>query len=101
MSDDRFLQQLRRDARPLQFQPDDAMTARIAARVRERVRSETSPGVYQFLAAWLRPMAASFAALALTGGISLAVMARNETPSLDASGQVEIAMAGEQFGVGH
>jgi hypothetical protein len=103
MSDDNFFDQLRRDARPLRFEPDGAMTTRIAARVRERI-AQPVPTVYQFLAAWMRPLAASLAALVLTAFVGLAWTSRTqqESTAMEAmSPQVEIAMAGEQFGVSH
>jgi hypothetical protein len=105
---DDFFERLSRDARPLRFAPDDVMLARIATRVRGRIAVPATPTVYQFLAAWVRPMAASFAAVVLTAFLGFAWTAQQETPqqqpTLDAmssSSQIEIGMAGEQFGVSH
>jgi hypothetical protein len=105
---DDFFERLSRDARPLRFEPDAAMPARIAARVRGRIAVPASPTVYQFLATWVRPMAASFAAVVLTAFLGFAWTTQQDAapqqPTIDtmsASSQIEIGMAGEQFGVSH
>ncbi|HEX8155647.1 MAG TPA: hypothetical protein VF698_21115 [Thermoanaerobaculia bacterium] len=95
MNDDRFFERLRDDARPLQAQPDGAMLTRIAARVRERV-ADSEPSIAALLARWFRPLAATFAALALAASIGIAAFDVEETASDDS---VEIQVAGETFHV--
>lgn len=99
MTDDKFFERLRDDARPLRYEGDDFVSSRIAARVRERIaRPQT---VAQFLAAWARPLAASLAALVLSVTIGLTWSQRHqETNETIASNPIEIAMAGELYGVG-
>ena len=98
MTEDKFFERLRDDARPLRYEGDDFLSARIAARVRERVTR--APTVAQLLAAWMRPLAASLAALVLTVTVGLTWTQRNqESTETIASNPIEIAMAGELFGV--
>lgn len=101
MTDDKFFERLRDDARPLRYEGDDFLSARIAARVRERINRPLT--VAQLLAAWMRPVAASLAALVLCVTVSLTWSARNQEPAdttIAASNPIEIAMAGELYGVG-
>jgi hypothetical protein len=94
MTDDKFFDRLRNDARALRFEGDDFMSARIAARVRERVTRP--PTVAQFLAAWVRPIAASLAALVISVTIGLVSLQRNQQANESiSSNPIEIAMAGE------
>jgi hypothetical protein len=98
MTDDKFFERLRDGARPLRYEGDDFLATRIAARVRERIaRPQT---VSQLLVAWMRPLAASVAALLLTVTLGLTWTQRHQdsTDSLT-SNPTEIAMAGETFGV--
>ena len=98
MTDDKFFERLRDDARPLRYEGDDFLATRIAARVRERIaRPQT---VSQLLVTWMRPLAASVAALLLTVTLGLTWTQRHQesTDSLT-SNPTEIAMAGETFGV--
>ena len=96
-SDDRFFEKLRGDARGLQWQPDDVMMTRIAARVRAEIAEEEETTVAALLARWFRPLAASFAGLALAATIGLAVL---ETPQqADAEDAIEISMAGDAYSV--
>src|SRR3954454_7124765 len=100
MTDDKFFERLREDARPLQYDGDDFLAARIAARVRERVTARP-PTVAQLLAAWMRPVAASLAALVLSVTIGLTWTQRHQdsNETTIASNPIEIAMAGELYGV--
>lgn len=101
MTDDKFFERLRNDARSLRYESDDFVSTRIAAGVRGRITRP--PTVVQLLAAWARPVAASLAALVL--GVTLSFtwsqqhQDTNET-SIAASSPIEIAMAGELYGVG-
>ena len=47
---DNFLDRLRTDARQLRFEPDEMMSTRIAARVRERIAAESDTAIAQILA---------------------------------------------------
>ncbi len=99
MTDEQFFERLREDARPLQYAGDDFLAARMTARVRERLDRPAT--VSQFLAAWLRPIAASLAALILSLTFGLTWSARHQdTADSISSNPIEIAMAGENFGVG-
>ena len=70
MSDDRFFDRLRDDARQLRYEPDnDAVWTRLAARIQGDIQSE--PTVSQLLARWFRPAAASLAALSIAGVITM------------------------------
>src|SRR3954467_13092623 len=81
---DNFLDRLRTDARQLRFEPDEIMSARIAARVRERIAAEPATATPQILARWFRPVVASLATLALvaTLGIQWAEQS-HDTTTLD------------------
>jgi len=99
MTEDKFFERLRDDARPLRYEGDDFLSARIAARVREQITRP--PTVAQLLAAWMRPLAASLAALVLTVTIGLTWTQRHqESTDTIATNPIEIAMAGELYGVG-
>lgn len=102
MSDDRFFERLREDARPLQFAPDEWMRSRIAARVRERIASQ--PTVAGLLARWFAPVAASLAAVALAASLSFVwIEQRSETSTVDtisSTNPVEITAAGDIYSVG-
>ena len=100
MSDDRFWERARNDARPLRFEADDVMLTRLSARVRERVGAEPQ-SVAHFLARWFRPLAASLVALALaaTLGVEWYVGSQQST-SLEAAMSVdplEISMDGNTY----
>lgn len=100
---DNFLQRLRTDARQLRFEPDDVMSSRIAARVRERIAAESQAGMAQTLARWFRPAVASLATLAVvaTLGIQWAEQS-HDTPPLDSmttTQSVDIAVGGDTFSV--
>ena len=69
MTDDRFFERLRADARSLQHTVDDVTVVRVSARVRARLVAQ--PTVAQMLAGWLRPVAATVAALTLGATLGL------------------------------
>jgi hypothetical protein len=105
MIDDDFLEKLRADARPLRFEPDDMMTTRIAARVRERIAAEAQSGIAQTLARWFRPVVTSLAMLALVA--TLGVQWLEQTPdtsattldALTSTQSVDISVGGDTFSV--
>jgi len=104
MIDDTFLEQLRDDARQLQYEPDDVMTTRIAARVRARVSEEAAGGVAQLLARWFRPVVVSLAALSLAAvvGVGWLELYPEPAPGLDAvssSQTVDVSVGGDVFSV--
>jgi uncharacterized membrane protein len=104
MTDDTFLERLRDDARQLQFEPDDVMSTRIAARVRARVSEEAAGGVSLLLARWFRPVVASLAALSLAAvlGVGWLELRPEPAPGLDAvsSNQtVDVSVGGDVFSV--
>ncbi len=104
MSEDRFFERLREDARPIRFEPDDFMATRIAARVRERISAPAT--VAGVLARWSRPLAASMTALALAATIGIFWIDRAGAAPNGAleslasnSNPVEIAVAGDVYRV--
>jgi hypothetical protein len=101
MSNDRFFNRLRHEARRLRYEPEDAaLWTRLAARIRERIQLQ--PSVSQLLAGWFRPVAASLAALALASALSLALFERsrdNTSTETVTSSSVEISVGGDTFSV--
>jgi hypothetical protein len=95
MSEDRFLDDVRRDATGLRFELDSVAAARLRARVRARL---TEPTVTHFLAAWIRPVAASLTALAIMAGIAITVLDSDQ--NLSFGGGIEYSMGGDVFSVG-
>lgn len=99
MSNDDFLERLRNDAAQLRYEPrDQALWTRLAARIRQRVRTQTS--VSQLLARWFRPITASLAALALAAALSITWFERVQPAStLEAmsSSSVEISVGGDTY----
>ena len=95
MSEDRFLDQVRRDAGELRFELDSVAATRLRARVRGRL---TEPTVTGFIASWFRPVAASLTALAIIAGIAVAVL--DETQSLSMGGGIEYSVGGDVISVG-
>jgi hypothetical protein len=93
MSEDRFFERVRGDARSLRYEAGDVASARLAARIRARIEQ---PTVWQFLAAWFRPLAASLSALAIVATIAL--FRNNEALSLSGDA-VEISVAGDVYSV--
>jgi hypothetical protein len=102
---DDFLDRLRTDARQLRYEPDEFMSTRIAARVRERIAADSQAGIAQILARWFRPVVASLATLALvaTLGIQWAEQSQTASPaSLDtmtSTQTVDISVGGDTFSV--
>jgi hypothetical protein len=106
MTDDKFLARLRDEAQKLQFEPDDIMTARIAARVRGSLAREAQGGVAQILALWFRPVVASLATLALAAMLSVGwlELSRDAAPStgldsMTSTQSVDISVGGDTFSV--
>ncbi len=95
MSEDRFLNQLRGDARQLRYEIDPVGATRLRAHIRGRLGE---PTVTHFLAAWFRPLAASLTALALIAGIAITVLERNQNISFGDG--IEYSVGGDVFSVG-
>jgi hypothetical protein len=103
MSDERFFDRLRHDARPLRFEPDAVMAGRIAARIRARLGAPP-PTAAQFLERWFRPMTAAFSAIVLVATVSVfwldrATMEPPSGESLSTSSGIEITAGGEIYSV--
>lgn len=101
---DDFFDRLRTDARQLRYEPDEMMSIRIAARVRERIAAESQSGIAPVLARWFRPVVASLATLALvaTLGIQWAEQSHDAAASLDtmtSTQTVDISVGGDTFSV--
>ncbi|HEV7484192.1 MAG TPA: hypothetical protein VGQ65_00815 [Thermoanaerobaculia bacterium] len=102
---DNFLDLLRTDARQLRYEPDEMMSNRIAARVRERIAAESQTGIAQMLARWFRPVVVSLATLALvaTLGIQWAEQAHDASAtsldSMTSTQTVDISVGGDTFSV--
>ena len=72
--EDRFLERLRSDAKQLRFEPaDDVFWNRLSARIRERI-SVSPPSVAELLSRWIRPVVATFSAIALAGIVTIAAL---------------------------
>src|ERR1700694_2995976 len=101
MSDDKFLDRLRDDARRLRYEPQDSVIwTRLAARIRERIQLQ--PSVSQLLARWFRPVAASLSVLAIASALSLALFERSpDLASVDTttSSSVDVSVGGDTFSV--
>lgn len=101
MSEDRFLERLREDARTLRYEPhDDAIWTRLPAKIRARMQSQPVTAA-QLLASWFRPIAASLTAVAIAATLGLAWFERPSASneSLASSG-VDIQMDGDLYHVG-
>jgi len=101
---DDFFDRLRTNARQLRYEPDEMMSIRIAARVRERIAAESQSGIAPVLARWFRPVVASLATLALvaTLGIQWAEQSHDAAASLDtmtSTQTVDISVGGDTFSV--
>src|SRR5216684_3015174 len=105
IDDDDFLDRLRADARQLRFEPDDMMSTRIAARVRERIAAESQAGIAQVLARWFRPVVTSLATLAVVAALGVQWLEQSRdipVTSLDAltsTQTVDISVGGDTFSV--
>ncbi|MEK6374459.1 MAG: hypothetical protein AABO58_17380 [Acidobacteriota bacterium] len=99
MTDDKFFERLRDDARRLRYEPNDVMLSRLSARVRERITA--APTVAHFLARWFRPVAASMAVLAVTAILGVQYFESNQQPAtLEAAmsaDPVEISVDGDIY----
>jgi hypothetical protein len=95
MSDDRFLDRLRADARSLRYEVDPVTSTRLAARIRSRL---TEPTISEFIAAWFRPLAASLSALALIAGIGIALLNRDQPVAI--GDPIQYTVAGDTYNVG-
>jgi uncharacterized membrane protein len=105
MTDD-FLDPLRDEAQQLRFEPDDMMTTRIAARVRERVIADAQSGIAQILERWFRPVVASLAALAVAAMLGVGWLeqsresaASTSLDSMSSTQTVDISVGGDTFSV--
>jgi hypothetical protein len=105
IDDDDFLERLRVDARQLRFEPDDMMSTRIAARVRERIAAESQAGIAQILARWFRPVVASLATLALVAALGVQWLEQSRylpgttLDTLTSTQTVDISVGGDTFSV--
>jgi hypothetical protein len=103
MSDDRFLDALRRDSASLQDSPDphDPVWTRLPARVRDAIDAQPA-GLAQVLAAWLRPLAASLAAVAIAATLGLGWLEWSSAADsgLGDAAAIEIGIAGDAYHVG-
>jgi hypothetical protein len=97
MSDDKFFDRVRKDASGLRYEADAIVLTRMSARIRARVAAP--PTVAQLLAAWFRPLAATFSAVALAAVIGLAFNSSDDRDTLGAN-PVVISMAGDDVSVG-
>jgi hypothetical protein len=95
---DDFFERLRADAAPLRHQPDPETLLRIRTRIAERLAPRVT--VAQLLAAWLRPVAATMAAIAVAAGIGIATFTVRNNSQLTYVDAVEIVMGGETYSVG-
>lgn len=99
MTDDPFFARLRKDARPLRHEPDEATLARIRAAIHSHIHgSQPTVTVAQLLAAWFRPIVATAAAIAIAAAIGINVV-RTDSFSLSDT-VIEISMGGETYRVG-
>ena len=105
IDDDPFLKQLRTNARQLRFEPDDMMSTRIAARVRERIAAEAQSGMAQVLARWFGPVVTSLATLALVAMLGVqwfeqsSDVSATTIDSLSSTQTVDISVGGDTFSV--
>jgi hypothetical protein len=100
MTDDRFLERLRDDARQLRYDADEVMLTRLSARVRARIAAQ--PTVASFLARWFRPLAGSLVALALAAilGVQWYESRQQQTTTLEAAmsaDPIEISIDGNTY----
>ena len=94
--DDKFFERLRVDARTLRHEPDEHTLTRIRARIRESI--EPQPTVFDLLAAWFRPLAATLTAIAIAAAIGAAAIRTTDDTTLGES-RVEITVAGDTYRV--
>ncbi len=104
IENDDFLERLRPEARQLRFEPDEMMSTRIAARVRERIAAESQAGIAQILARWFRPVVVSLATLALVAALGVQWLESRDVPvtsldTLTSTQTVDISVGGDTFSV--
>jgi hypothetical protein len=87
--------ELRRIARELRFEPDEAMVERLRARVSGRLASRVT--VWEILAAWFRPVALTLATMLLVLGIFLA--RQDSAPSFDLLVQLPQSLVGQELSI--
>jgi hypothetical protein len=94
MNDD-FLDQLRKDAAPLRYEPADQM---VWVRLRSRIRARTvaSETVAWWMVRWLRPIAAATLLTALLAGWGSWMLTRYETIDTLAA-RPDVTIASEDF----
>ena len=100
MTEDKFLERLREDAEPLRYKPADhaPIWTRLPATIRGRLQADAS--VSGLLARWFRPIAASFAMLAIVAALSISwVETREPAYNADsiASKSMEISLVGDTY----
>ena len=95
MSEDKFLDHVRADARQLRYEIDSVATTRMTAGIRSRL---SDPTVSQWIAGWFRPLAAALSALALIAGIGVALLDRNQNLSI--GDPIQYTVAGDTYSVG-
>ena len=95
MSDDKFLDSLRRDAAQLRYVTSDEAMSRLSAHVMARVKT---PTMTEMIAAWFRPLVVSAAALALAASLAVAAIGSGESGiSVE---EIEISVAEGVLSVG-
>ena len=97
MTEDRFFDRLRTNASALRHQPDERTLTRIRASIRERI--ESPPTVAALLAAWFRPLATTFAAVAIAATIGAVALNATDDATPLGDSPVEITMAGDIYRV--
>lgn len=95
MTEDPFFARLRADAGALRHEPDERTLSRIRASIRERI--ESPPGVAALLAAWFRPLAATFAAVAIAAAIGATALNTSDDSTSLGDSPVEVTMAGDTY----
>ena len=94
MTDDEFLDSLKKDARELRYEPVDPLVLeRIRARIAERLEPRVS--VLDFLAGWSKGLAASLAAAALLLTLGLYTLSRSEPVDLLGGTDAELGVLNE------
>lgn len=89
MSEERFLESLRGEARALRYEPDDLAIGRMEARVRDRVAAEET--VVGILAAWIRPLAGAMLAATALSIAMFVWISREPADALLAGADISIA----------
>jgi len=100
MTEDKFMELLRDDAAQLRYTPPDnaAIWTRLPATIRGRMHADST--VSSMLARWFRPIAASFAMLAVIAALSIGwIETRESAYNTDtmASNSMEISIDGDTY----